>query len=73
MDYVPNEQKGVANGVATLDSTGKLPSGQLPDDVGSVKSVNGFTGEVMLYAYGTEDLEAGVSQLETGKLYFVYK
>lgn len=25
------------------------------------------------YSYGTEDLEAGVSELETGKLYFVYE
>ena len=24
-------------------------------------------------AYGTEDLEAGVSELETGKIYFVYE
>ena len=26
-----------------------------------------------MYTYGTEDLEAGVSPLEAGKLYFVYK
>lgn len=25
------------------------------------------------YSYGTEDLQAGVSELETGKLYFVYE
>lgn len=25
------------------------------------------------YTYGTEDLEAGVSPLETGKLHFVYE
>lgn len=25
------------------------------------------------YTYGTEDLEAGESSLETGKLYFVYE
>ena len=27
----------------------------------------------MSYEYGTEDLQAGTSQLETGKLYFVYE
>ena len=73
MDYVPTSEKGKASGVATLDTTGKLPSEQLPDDVGSVKSVNGSTGEVVLYSYGTADLEAGVSKLENGTLYFVYK
>lgn len=26
-----------------------------------------------MYAYGTEDLTAGVTPLETGKLYFVYE
>lgn len=25
------------------------------------------------YSYGTSDLEAGVSELESGKLYFVYE
>lgn len=30
-------------------------------------------GAAPLYTYGTEDLEAGVSELETGKLYFVYE
>lgn len=28
-DFIPNAKKGVANGVATLDSTGKIPSNQL--------------------------------------------
>ncbi len=73
MDYVPTSEKGKASGVATLGADGKLPSEQLPDDVGSVKSVNGATGEVVLYSYGTADLEAGVSKLENGALYFVYK
>lgn len=33
----------------------------------------GQLGEAPPYTYGTEDLEAGVSKLETGKLYFVYE
>lgn len=58
---------------APLDENGKIPVENLPDEVGSVKSVNGFVGEVKLYTYGTEDLTAGVSPLETGKLHFVYE
>ena len=48
-----------------------------------VKSVNNKTGHVILtpsdigaapaYTYGTSDLTAGTSALETGKLYFVYE
>ena len=30
LDFVPNDQKGQPNGVATLDKTGKVPAGQLP-------------------------------------------
>lgn len=30
MNYIPTSQKGVADGVATLDSSGKVTSGQLP-------------------------------------------
>ena len=38
-----------------------------------VTSVNGATGAVSLFTYGTNDLTAGSSSLETGKLYFVYE
>ena len=30
-DFIPNSQKGTAGGVATLDSSGKVPSTQLPE------------------------------------------
>lgn len=46
---VPLTQKGAANGVATLDGTGKVPSAQLPAGAG-VTSVNGQAGEVVLDA-----------------------
>lgn len=42
---VPLTQKGAANGVATLDGTGKVPSGQLPsfvDDVLEYANLAGF-------------------------------
>lgn len=32
-DYISTSQKGVSGGVAELDSTGKVPSSQLPSDV----------------------------------------
>ena len=35
-DFIPNSQKGVANGVATLDSNGKLVMAQLPDDTEAI-------------------------------------
>ena len=57
---------------AVLGDDGKVPAEQLPE-MGAVKSVNGFKGEVVLYTYGTDDLEAGVTPLETGKLHFVYE
>lgn len=44
---VPLTQKGAANGVASLDSTGKVPASQLPsyvDDVVEYASVNSFPG-----------------------------
>lgn len=48
--YVASSTKGVANGVASLDSNGKVPSSQLPsyvDDVQEYSSTSGFpsTGE----------------------------
>lgn len=43
-------QKGIANGVATLDATGLVPLSQLPSTVAGVTSVNGQTGDVNLTA-----------------------
>ena len=53
---------GVPNGIATLDESGKVPSGQLP-----------AMNYAPAYTYGTEDLEAGTTVLETGTLHFVYE
>lgn len=56
---------------------------QGPQGDGKVTSVNGEIGDVELnaqkvgaapaYTYGTEDLQAGTTPLETGKLHFVYE
>lgn len=69
---IPTSEKGAPNGVATLGEDGLVPENQLPE-IGAVKSVNGFTGEIQLYTYGTEDITAGTSPLPTGTLYFVYE
>ena len=55
-------EKGAASGVASLGTDGKVPESQLPD-----------MDYAPAYTYGTEDLTAGSSALETGKLYFVYE
>jgi hypothetical protein len=47
---VPNSSKGIANGVASLDGTGKVPSAQLPATASAVTSVNTQTGAVVLAA-----------------------
>ena len=49
-------------GAAELGADGKVPVDQLPD-----------MDYAPAYTYGTEDLTAGTSPLETGKLYFVYE
>lgn len=43
---VPLTQKGAANGVATLDSTGRLPVSQLPSELSNVSLYDRRTGAV---------------------------
>lgn len=67
---VKRSEMGVANGVATLDSSGKIPISQLPNNiegrsltlgeqegaqVNSVTSVNGQTGAVVIESMTTAD------------------
>lgn len=59
--HVPNSEKGSANGVASLDGTGKVPLAQLPDiGGGAVDSVNSQTGVVVL---DTDDINEGATNL----------
>ena len=60
--FVSANEKGTANGVATLGTDGKVPAEQLPT-----------MNYAPAYTYGTEDLTAGTSALETGKMYIVYE
>lgn len=45
---IPTSDKGIANGVASLDATGKVPTSQLPASTAPVLSVNGLIGDVVL-------------------------
>lgn len=68
--YVKTSTKGVANGVASLDSNGKVPTIQLPEGVGGgvagVSSFNGRTGVVTLVAGDVPNLDA--SKITSGTI-----
>lgn len=72
--YIPLNQKGVANGVATLDENALIPSSQLPSYVDDViecfatftKNEDGSLSDILLY----EDEEHSISITgEAGKIY----
>lgn len=61
---IPTTAKGSANGVATLDSTGKVPSSQLPSYVDDV--IEGYYYNNKFYKESTHTTEITG---ETGKIY----
>lgn len=67
---IPSTEKGSVNGVATLDSTGKVPSSQLPSYVDDVIETYGITGTTALTS-GWLSSTSGGSALtpEAGKIY----
>ena len=62
---IPTTEKGVANGVATLDSTGKVPAAQLPSYVDDVIMV---ANEAALDKPSGEEGKIYVTE-DTGKVY----
>ena len=68
----------LTDGNVTITTVKKV-NNTSPDSNGNVNisipvtSVNGATGAVSLFTYGTNDLTSGSSSLATGKLYFVYE
>ena len=78
-NYINNKQKGVANGVATLDATARMPLSQLPvsameykgtwdadTNVPTLTSSVGLNGDYYLVSNaGTTNLD-GVNDWETG-------
>lgn len=63
-DFGAQQVNEITLAVNTVDETSKTNS----QDISALK-----TGKAPAYTYGTEDLQAGTSPLETGKLYFVYE
>lgn len=63
-NYVPKSEKGSANGVATLDGNGKVPSSQLPSYVDDV--VEGYYYNGQFY---TDSAHTQLITPETGKIY----
>jgi hypothetical protein len=47
VNAVPNAERGVAGGVATLDTSGRLPAGQLPPEA-TIETFNVISEEAML-------------------------
>lgn len=65
---VPAASVGVANGVASLDATGKVPAAQLPPGaVAPVSSVNGKKGAVALTAADVGALDQAAGDLRYAK------
>lgn len=67
-NYIPNSQKGVANGVATLDSSGLVPASQLPSYVDDIVEAASLTA---LNALPASEKVAGkiYVALDTNKTY----
>ena len=63
-NYVTKSEKGSANGVASLDSTGKVPSSQLPSYVDDV--IEGYYYNGNFY---TDSAHTQLITPETGKIY----
>ena len=63
-NYLSNSEKGSAGGVASLDSTGKVPSSQLPSYVDDV--VEGYYYNGKFY---TDSAHTQLITPETGKIY----
>lgn len=62
--YVPIASKGVASGVASLDGTGKVPSGQLPAATGGTAAATTFTPTGGIAA---TDVQAALAELDSEK------
>ena len=71
-NYVPLSQKGVANGVASLDAEGKVPSAQLPSYVDDVVESYIVSGSTALSSGWLSKTNGGAALTpETGKIYLV--
>lgn len=71
-NYVPLSQKGVANGVATLDADAKVPSSQLPSYVDDVIEAYIRSGATALSSTWLSLTDGGAALTpEKGKIYLI--
>ena len=69
---IPTTEKGAANGVAQLDSSGKIPTSQLPSYVDDVIESYPVSGATELSAGWLSDTSGGSAMTpETGKIYIL--
>jgi len=78
MDIIDAKMKELEEKVPELDITpesiGAATKAEVQTAQATANEAKSLAGsKAPMYTYGTDDLEAGVSQLETGKLYFVYE
>ena len=66
---------GTFTGTPDINTTYYLSSDNMVVRETEIATLNGYVDSMIdaAHSYGTEDLEAGTSSLETGKLYFVYE
>lgn len=64
--YIPTSQKGAANGVATLDTSGKIPQAQLPSYVDDI--IEGYYKSADKLFYKESSYSTSITG-ETGKIY----
>ena len=66
---------GTFTGTPSINTTYYLSSDNMIVRETEVATLNGYVSSMIdaAHSYGTEDLKAGTSPLETGKLYFVYE
>ena len=67
--YIKASTKGVANGVASLDSDGKVPSSQLPSYVDDVIEGYYVSGDTVSKFWQEKDVSASRITGESGKIY----
>lgn len=62
---IPSTEKGLPNGVATLDTDGKVPLEQLPDDIsgGDADTLGGHGVDYFATAERVEDITNGTTQV----------
>ena len=72
---VPSWAKAPSKPTYTASEVGAAPSSHASNTTIHVTAAEkeAWNGKAPAYTYGTEDLTAGSSALETGKLYFVYE